>query len=119
MDNGLQVADKHIGLFSSLLLENNLRVPKSMEGEVTNSSTAPFSDKLMLFHTGNLFGVAISYYGYAAIMGMRADLLVHCETAISRDLTIYAKFGRLMMKNQWLEQPPIADDRIELVRKKE
>ncbi|WP_341352470.1 DUF3231 family protein [Cytobacillus praedii] len=84
MDTGLQVANKHIGLFSSLLIENDLHVPKLMDSEVTNSSIAPFSDKLMLFHTGSLFGIAISYYGYAGIMSMRADLLVHCETAILR-----------------------------------
>lgn len=117
MDKGLQVANKHIGLFSSVLLENNLRVPKLLDSEVINSSIAPFSDKLMLFHTGNLFAVAISYYSYSAVIGMRADLLVHCETAISRDLTVYAKCGQLMIKNHWLEQPPIADDRKEIARK--
>lgn len=97
-----------------MLVENDLHVPKLMDSEVTNSSIAPFSDKLMLFHTGSLFGIAISYYGYAGIISMRADLLVHCETAILRDFKVLAKFGQLMIKNHWLEQPPFADDRKEL-----
>ncbi|MGM0834678.1 MAG: DUF3231 family protein [Bacillota bacterium] len=111
MEKGLQVANKHIGLFSTVLLEDNLHSPKLMDSEVTNSSIAPFSDKLMLYHAGNLFSVAISYYGHAAVMSMRADLLIHCEAAISRDLRVFAKYGQIMIKNQWLEQPPKADDR--------
>lgn len=111
MEKGLQVINKHIGLFSSLLHENNLRVPRSLDSEIIESSIAPFSDKLMLFHTGSLFNLAVSYYSYAAITSMRADLVAHCEIAISRDLKILAQFSQLMIKNHWLEQPPVADDR--------
>lgn len=111
LEKGMQVTTKHIGIFSSLLLENNLHIPKSLDSEVTDSSVAPFSDKLMLFHAGTLFNMAVSYYSYAAVTSMRADLIAHCETAISRDFKILAQFGHLMIKNQWQEQPPTADDR--------
>lgn len=112
MENGLKVITKHIGLFSSILNENNLHVPKSLDLEITDSSIAPFSEKLMLFHVGTLFNMAITYYTYAAVTSMRADLIVHCEAAISRDFKILAQFTRLMIKNQWLEEPPVADDRM-------
>lgn len=112
MENGLKVITKHLGLFSSILTENNLHVPKSLDLEITDSSIAPFSDKLMLFHVGTLFNMAITYYTYAAISSLRADLIVHCETAISRDFKMLAQFTNLMIKNQWLEEPPIADDRM-------
>jgi hypothetical protein len=111
MEKGMQVTTKHIGLFSSLLMENNLHVPKTLDSEVTDSTIAPFSDKLMLFHAGTLFNMAVSYYSYAAVTSLRADLIVHCETAIARDLKILAQFGQLMIKNHWQEEPPIADDR--------
>lgn len=114
LEKTLQVANKHIEVFSSVLLENNLHIPKLMDSEVTNSSIAPFSDKLMLFHVGGLFSTAITYYGYATIMSMRADIIAHCETAIARDFKILAQYGQLMIKNQWWEQPPMADDRTEL-----
>jgi hypothetical protein len=65
----------------------------------------------MLFHAGTLFNMAVSYYSYAAVTSLRADLIVHCETAIARDLKILAQFGQLMIKNHWQEEPPIADDR--------
>jgi len=112
MENGLKVITKHIGIFSSILTENDLHIPKSLDLEITDSTIAPFSDKLMLFHVGTLFNMAITYYTYAAITSMRADLIVHCETAISRDFKILAQFTNLMIKNQWLEEPPIADDRM-------
>lgn len=111
MEKGMQVTNKHIGLFSSLLQANNLRIPPSLDSEITDSSIAPFSDKLMLFHAGSLFNMAVSYYSYAAITSMRADLIVHCEVAISRDLKVLSQFARLLIKNGWQEEPPIADDR--------
>lgn len=111
MEKGLQVANKHIGLFTSLLLHDNLHSPKMMDSEVTNSTVSPFSDKLLLYHVGFLFMVATSYYGIAAVTSLRADIVAHCETAILRDLKGLAKFGQLMIKNHWLEEPPQADDR--------
>ncbi|MDR4947254.1 DUF3231 family protein [Neobacillus cucumis] len=114
MEKGLKVKNKHIELFSSVLQENNLHVPTLMDTEVTNSSIAPFSDKLMLFHAGSLFTVAISYYGYASVMSMRADLILHNEKSIAEDFKILSKYSHLMIKNHWLEKPPYADDRIDL-----
>ncbi|MDR6999723.1 hypothetical protein J2Y67_002173 [Neobacillus niacini] len=85
-----------------------------MDSEVTNSSIAPFSDKLMLYHAGSLIIVARSYYGYASVMSLRADLILHCDTAIAGDYKVLAKYGHLMIKNHWLEKPSFADDRIDL-----
>lgn len=118
MEKAMQVTTKHIGLFSNLLLENNLHIPKSLDSEVTDSTIAPFSDKLMLFHAGALFNMAVSYYSYAAVTSMRADLIVHCETAILRDFKILAQFGKLMIKNKWQEEPPTANDRQRTKNKK-
>lgn len=111
MEKGLDVINKHIGLFSTLLQANNLHVPKSLDSEVTDSSIAPFSDKLLLFHTGVLFLIAATYYNYAAVTSMRVDLIAHCETAIARDYKMLAQFSQLMIKNHWQEEPPISDDR--------
>ncbi|WP_225228584.1 DUF3231 family protein [Bacillus sp. PS06] len=119
MENGLKVITKHIGLFSSILHKNDLHTPTSLDLEITDSTVAPFSDKLMLFHVGTLFNMAITYYTYAAVSSLRADLVVHCETAISRDFKILAQFSHLMIKNKWLEQPPTADDRIKTENKQE
>jgi hypothetical protein len=104
-------ANKHIGIFSNLLLKENLHSPCPLELEVTNSTDSPFSDKLMLFHTDFLFAAAISYYGAASVAVMRADLALLCEKAIMADLIFYAGIGKLMIQKKWIEQPPESDDR--------
>lgn len=111
LEKCINAANKHLGLFTTLLLKEDLHLPPTFDSEITNSNVAPFSDKLMLFHSGFLFAAAISYYGTAAIYSMRADIALHCEKAILDDLLIYSSFGKLIIKKNWMEQPPNADDR--------
>jgi hypothetical protein len=111
MEKGIEVKNKHIEIFSNLLLNENLTTGHSLDTEITNSTTAPFSDKLFLFHSGFLLASAISYYGTASVSSMRADISVHCEKVIMVDLLAYASFGKLMIKKGWIEQPPYANGR--------
>ncbi|MGX1372929.1 hypothetical protein RKD56_000007 [Priestia megaterium] len=114
LEKSLQVKNKHIDTFSSLLIKDNLHLPKSCETEITNSTVPPFSDRLMLLQTGFFFGVAVTYYNAALIASMRADISAHCEKAALNSLWIYSRIGKDMIDNQWMEQPPQADDRKRL-----
>ncbi|MCP1447918.1 MULTISPECIES: DUF3231 family protein [Priestia] len=114
LEKSLQVKNKHIDVFSSLLTKDNLHLPKSCETEVTNSNIAPFSDRLMLLQTGFFFGVAVTYYNATLIASMRADISAHCEKAALDSLWIYSRIGKDMIDNQWMEKPPQADDRKRL-----
>ncbi|MBM7585402.1 rubrerythrin [Bacillus pakistanensis] len=107
----INAANKHIGKFSNLLLNEDLHSPRSLESEITNSKIAPFSDKLMLFHSGFLVAVAVSYYGTAAVACLRADIAMGCEKAIMEDLMLLASFSKTMIKKKWMEQPPESNDR--------
>ncbi|MEH7416444.1 DUF3231 family protein [Neobacillus drentensis] len=111
LEKCIQAANKHMSNFSNLLLKEDLHLPSTYELEITNSIVSPFSDKLMLFHAGFLFAAAISYYGTAVIYSMRADIVTLCEKAILDDLLVYGSFGKLLIKKNWMEQPPNADDR--------
>lgn len=111
LEKCINAANKHIGIFTTLLLKEDLHLPRTFDSEITNSNVSPFSDKLMLFHSGGLFAAAISYYGTAAIYSMRADIVMQCEKAILDDLLVYGSFGKLIIKKKWMEQPPNADDR--------
>ncbi|MBY0200396.1 DUF3231 family protein [Priestia megaterium] len=114
LEKSLQVKNKHIDIFSSLLTKDNLHLPKSCETEITNSTISPFSDRLILLQTGFLFGIAVTYYSAALIASMRADISAHCEKAALNSLWIYSRIGKDMIDNQWMEQPPQADDRKRL-----
>jgi len=80
-----------------------------------DSTIAPFSDKLMVFHTTAMIAVGIGNYGTAAGTCQRIDLSV-LYTRLSAEIAKYAEDGaNLMIKNGWLEEPPQADDRHALV----
>jgi len=114
LEKSLKVKNKHIDIFSSLLTKDNLHLPKSCETEVTDSIVSPFSERLMLLQTGFFFGVAVTYYNASLIASMRADISARCEKAALDSLWIYSRIGKDLIDNQWMEQPPQADDRKRL-----
>ena len=114
LEKVLKIVNKNFGIFSSLLHEKNLRVPQLLDTQVTNSTVAPFSDKLMMHKVGFLLGASLSYYGTAMVASLRADLVGHCETAILRGLKLLPNWGAIIIKNEWLEKLPEANDRKEL-----
>ncbi len=114
LEKVLQTINKNFGIFSSILREENLHVPQLLDTEVTNSTVAPFSDKLMMLKVGFLLGASLSYYGTALVASLRVDLIGHCEAAILRGLKLLPNWGTIIINNGWLEKLPDADDRKEL-----
>jgi hypothetical protein len=111
LEKFLEALNDHIGTFTNLLIDENFTTGNTFDTEVTDSTVSPFSERLFMFHAGLFVASAISYYSVAAITNMRADLTYYCEKSIVRDLLIYAKFGKLMIKKGWIEKPPFANDR--------
>lgn len=95
-------------------MKDNLPAPQSWDSDVTESIISPFSDKLMMYLTGFLFNTAISYYGAALGGTMRSDLILQYEKFVLEDLKYVEDWTDLMIKNQWMEQPPKAPDRKKL-----
>ena len=50
MLKGKRIAHKHIGTLMDILSKNDLKVPTTWDDEVTSSTIAPFSDRLMMSH---------------------------------------------------------------------
>jgi hypothetical protein len=113
-----KIADGQIKAFSKIMQADNLPVPKSWETEVTTSTDAPFSDKLMLYHIGFLFQAAQNYHGTGLASAMRTDLVTAYEGTILKNLMVTKKWFNLMVKNNWLEQPPLAPNRKEIASEK-
>jgi hypothetical protein len=109
-------ADGQIKAFSKIMQNDNLPVPKSWETEVTTSTDSPFSDKLMLYHIGFLFQAAQNYHGAGLASAMRTDLVTAYEGTILKNLMVTKKWFKLMVKNKWLEQPPLAPNRKEIAK---
>ncbi|WP_453996195.1 DUF3231 family protein [Bacillus nitroreducens] len=115
---GLEIGTKHVKLFRGKLEEAKLPAPMGWDSEITNSTANTFSDKLMMFFTNGLIPLSIGYYGTAVSLSLRGDL-VAMYNRLSLEVQMYAEDGaNIMIKNKWLEQPPMASDRDELIRNK-
>ena len=113
-----KIADQQIKDFSKIMQTDNLPVPKSWETEVTTSTDSPFSDKLLLYHTGFLFQAAQAYHGAGLASAMRTDLVSTYEGTILQNLMLTKKWFNIMVENKWLEQPPLAPNRKEIAKGK-
>ncbi|MFD2922972.1 DUF3231 family protein [Halobacillus naozhouensis] len=115
---GEKLCQQQVEILDSILSKENLPAPRKWESEITNSTTAPFSNKLMLFHVVSLVSTAAGFYGAALSVVQRRDLAVQYARLIGQ-IGLYAEDGcNLLIKNGWLEQPPLTDDRENLARKK-
>jgi len=114
MSRGIEIARKHVDIFVSILEKENLPVPSHANELVTGSTSAPFSDRLMMSHVLSLCQVGIGNYATAMASSMRHDL----SSAFGRLIMESANYGEdglnIMIQNGWFEEPPRHIDRREL-----
>lgn len=107
---GEQIAKKHLDVFQSLLEADDLPQLPTWENEITESTVAPFSERLMLFKTSIFVASTVGLYGTALSTIMRKDLGVN----FSRLMTELALYGedtlKLMIELGFLDQLPLAKD---------
>ncbi|TDK56319.1 DUF3231 family protein [Bacillus salipaludis] len=113
-----KTSDGQIKALAKILQADNLPVPKSLETEVTISTDSPFSDKLLMYHMGFLFQTAQTYHGTGLAAAMRTDLVATYEATILQNLMVTKNWFNVMVKNKWLEQPPLAPNRAEIAKQK-
>nr|WP_259545961.1 DUF3231 family protein [Heyndrickxia oleronia] len=108
---GVDIAKKHTQIFNKILADSYLPTPNTWDSDVLDSTVAPFSDKLMMFHTSALNVSGTGNYGLAIAASPRTDIAT-TYFRLQMEIGQYAKSGTdIMIKNGWLEQPPTADDR--------
>ncbi|MDQ0159875.1 DUF3231 family protein [Alkalibacillus salilacus] len=112
---GKDIANKHIEIFSSILRENDVPVPMTWDTEVTDQTSFVFSDKLMLYQTLALNSLGLGFYGLSMSNSPRHDLGVH-YTRLMAEIAQFTEDGtELMIDHGWLEQPPQAANRRQLM----
>lgn len=111
---GSALAEKQIKQLGEILMREDLPSPKLMDGHITDSTTSPFSDKLLMYHTVLSSGIGIQNYGLAISKIMRHD--IHAQFAtLTAGIAKYANQGMNILIDQgWLEEPPTAADRQKL-----
>ncbi|WP_370529820.1 DUF3231 family protein [Alkalihalobacillus sp. AL-G] len=113
---GYEINKKHVTLFLDILKENDTSYPYTWDSGITESTKAPFSDKLLLFHTNMIGASGVADYGTAISASIRKDLGVNYSRLL--ETTQYLNDGaKLLIKNGWMEKPPSSLDRDELKNK--
>ncbi len=113
---GKKIAQKHMDLFSDILKKQDIPDPMSWDTSVTDSTTSPFSDKLMLFHIAAMIAAGIGNYGAAMAASPRKDIGLKYGSLIP-EIALYAEDGaNLMINRGWLEEPPQNDNREKLAK---
>lgn len=113
---GNKITDKQAEVLGDILENEDLPIPKTFDYEVTTSKESPFSDRLILFHYTVVLAYTILGYGYALTNSVRKDVSTTFIRLIS-ELLEFAKDGTdLMIEHNWLERPPEATDRSELIQ---
>ncbi|MBG9811342.1 hypothetical protein ABD68_06945 [Bacillus endophyticus] len=119
MLRGRDISRKHMRVFTRILLDSDIESPISSDVAITDATTPPFSDKLVMFHMGMLSATGTGNYATAASASQRSDLIIDYER-LSLEVALYAKDGAdIMIRNKWMEQPPTTLDKEKLVKKKE
>lgn len=116
---GIEIATKHYGIFSNLLQEEGLTAPPIIDPLVTTSTSAPFSDRLMLFHKLDMYAVRIRSYGNAMSMSPRHDVAGKYARFIVEVGNYVEDGANILIDHGWLEQPPQAANRNSLTSNKE
>jgi hypothetical protein len=112
---GRDISSKHIEVFNSILHDDNLPAPMTWETDVSNSKEAPFSEKLMLYHTVFLSTLGLGNYGAALAASTRRDLAA-LYLRIAAETGTFADDGaELLIKNNWMEKMPGAIERNALL----
>ncbi|MCM3584854.1 DUF3231 family protein [Mesobacillus maritimus] len=113
---GIVIAKKQIEVFSKYLHENNLPVPVTWDAEVQDITESPFSDKLMLYQISMMTAAGMGNYGTAISASPRRDIAAD-YVRLQGEIGLYAEDGlNLQIKHAWMERPPHAADRDELMK---
>lgn len=116
MIKGKDMAKHHIDKLRGLLVNDDIPSPMGWSENVTDSTVAPFSDKLMMFITTLMTAAGTGNYGLAIAGSPRKDVAA-TYIRLFTEAGNYAKDASdLMIENGWLEEPPQADDRKALSR---
>ncbi len=113
---GKKISEQQIELFNKLLQQENLlgTVPISME--VTDSTVSPFSDRFIASMMNILNSVDILLISHALSLSMRVDLTTQYTKIIAKVMAYAKDTFDMMVENKWLEQPPLATNRKQLLQ---
>jgi hypothetical protein len=115
---GMQLSDSIFSKLIQLAREENVNFSFIRDEDITDSTTAPFSDKLMMFHVYLMNSIGAGMYGVSGAVSARHDIM-KMYAQFMLEVGLYAETGaKIMMANDWMEEPPQILDREKLAENK-
>jgi hypothetical protein len=112
---GKQICTEHKRILAEILQEDHLPAPTPWDSGVTTSTTAPFSDKLVMFMSSFFCASGLGNYGLSMAASPRHDIGA-IYARLAGEIGKYANEGaRIMIDNGWMEEPPLSENRESLV----
>lgn len=106
MQRGKAIAGKHIRLFNEILLQEDIPASATWDAEVTDSTIAPFSEKLIMFHAGMMIAAGLGNYAASVAVSQRSDIWI-LYARLMPEIGLFGEDGmNIMIDNQWMEEPP-------------
>jgi hypothetical protein len=113
---GMELSRKVETALGEFLRQDYIEPPATHAGKATNSTVAPFSDKLMMYNTSLLSTFGLGSNALGGAFSLRSDLPAKMAL-LAKDIFDFAKLGgRIMVKNGWMEEPPQGEDRNQLTK---
>ncbi|MFM9327493.1 DUF3231 family protein [Paenibacillus mesotrionivorans] len=106
-----ELTASHKQSMEKVLEKDDLPAPVSFVAEVTNSTKALFSERLMLCHAAGLNGTLIEAYGNALSYTMRNDVAALYLKQIAQVGMLAESMTKTLVDFEWLEKPPGALER--------
>jgi hypothetical protein len=114
-ERGRELTSKTIEYYIQKLHIENLPSPSFLDDLVTTSTFSPFSDKLMLFHKMDMFSMRMRSFGNSIAVNGRHDIGLMYAKSLLKISKFVEDAAKIMVEKGWMEQPPKAVDRKNLV----
>jgi len=115
---GKEISKNIITELSAVLLQSDIQPPSTWTGKATDSTKAPFSDKLMMYLISLISSSALGFNALGTSFSMRGDLHVKLALIVKNIFSYSKKGGKIMIQHKWMEEPPQMEDRNQLTKLK-
>lgn len=105
MDRGREISNKHVEIFSSLLMKSDLPVSMPWDNGVISSDISPFSDKIMMQQVWMSNVELTGAYGKALPVS-RIDMVADFSRLMAEVLKYSEDGANILIENGWFEEPP-------------
>lgn len=111
---GKELSKKIISKFNEAFSDSDINVPSPSAGRVTDSTSSPFSDKLMMYNTSLLSSFGLGSSAIGTSFSLRKDLPLKMVMTAKDVFSFASDGGDLMIKHGLMEEAPQMEDRTQL-----